>query len=126
MSLILVSYLVIGVLGFIAQMAIPGFIRPGCLAEGRLARIQHTLTDRYFPPRDDTDVLRKTRTGEKDITEIPWIFRAGLHVLQWLPDLYREVIVGKISMRDYLLGEYKCHPIKNSRLTRTQTAGFYR
>jgi len=115
LTVILVTYLVIGVLVFIAQMALPGFIRPGCSGTASLARIEHTLTDRYFPPDDDTDALRKTRTGEKDITDIPWIFRVALHVVQWLPDLYREVIVGKMPVRDYLLGGYKCHPIKNSR-----------
>ena len=117
LGVLLVSYLAIGALVFTVQAALPRLVKPGCPGDGSLARTEYTLTGRYFPPRNDTDVLRKTRTGEKDITEIPWIFRVGFHVVQWLPDLYREVIAGDMSLGGYFLGGYKCHPIKTARLS---------
>lgn len=102
---LLVSYLVIGGLIFIAQLGLPKLFEPHCSR-----RVEHTLTDRYFPPRSDFEVLDKTRTGKKDITDTSSILRVGSHVVQWLPDLYREVLAGEMPVRDYLLGGYKCHP----------------
>ena len=103
---LMIGYLVIGGLIFVIQLAMPKISEPTCFG-----RVKHVLTDRYFPPRDDLDALVKTRTGKKDITDSSWILRVGLQAVQWLPDLYREVITGAMPASDYLRGGYKCHPI---------------
>jgi hypothetical protein len=83
---LVISYFIIGSVIFGSQLALSTFLDPVCIGAE-----QHRLLDRYFPTQNQIHELEKTRTGKRDIGDVPWILKSGLHVAQWLPDLYREV-----------------------------------
>lgn len=93
---IVIGYFVIGGLIALTQLGLTKLFEPPCNGT-----IVHTLWA-DFPQRvDDFDALQ----GKKDESLIFGLVRG---VAQWLPDLYQEVIVGDMTVRDYLLGGYKC------------------
>jgi hypothetical protein len=116
-----ISYFIIGGVIFGSQLALSTFLDPVCIGAE-----QHRLLDRYFPPRNQIHELEKTRTGKRDIGDVSWILKSGLHVTQWLPDLYREVIAGTMSARSYLFGGYTCHPRMDIPIRRIQPISGYR
>jgi hypothetical protein len=93
---VVIGYLVIGGLIALTQLGLTKLFEPPCSGT-----IVHTLwTD--FPKRlDDSEVLAGKR-------EDPLAFGLVRGLVQWLPDLYQEVIAGDMTVRDYLLGGYKC------------------
>lgn len=114
------GYLLVGAIVLVSQFVFARFFDPVCLGT-----VQHALLDRYFPPRSQLDELEKTRTGRRDISDTSFTLRLGLHVAQWLPDLYREVFAGTMSVRGYFFGGYVCHRRLDTPLRRIRpVAGF--
>jgi hypothetical protein len=115
------AYLAIGVIILVSQFISTRFFDPVCVGTE-----QHILLDRYFPPRSQLDELKKTLTGKRDISDASLALRWTLHIAQWLPDLYREVLNGTMSMRAYFFGGYVCHPNMDMPLRRIRPISQFR
>lgn len=81
------GYLAIGVVIGLTQLGLSKLFEPPCSGI-----VTHTLWER----------------GDSKDTHFLW--RAGSSVVQWLPDLYSQVLKGDMTARDYLLGGYHCEP----------------
>jgi len=103
---IVIGYFVIGGLIALTQLGLTKVFEPPCNGTPI-----HTLWAgfRQDGSVDLSDRLVATREGKPaDEPLLVYAVRVGLRLAQWLPDLYREVIVGDMTVRDYLLGGYQC------------------
>jgi|RhiMethySRZTD1v2_1073278.scaffolds.fasta_scaffold352893_1 hypothetical protein len=93
---IVIGYLVIGGLIGLTQLAMTKLFEPPCNGT-----IVHTLWADFPQRLDDSEILAGKR-------EESLIFGLVRGLAQWLPNLSRKVITGDMTVRDYLLGGYKC------------------
>lgn len=95
---LVVGYFLIGAAIGITQLSLSKVFEPPCNGT-----IVHTLWTGFPKRLDDSEVL----AGK---SEEPLTFGLARGLVRWLPGLYSELIVGDMSLRDYLLGGYQCRP----------------
>lgn len=86
-----------------------GFAVAGYLAVGAIIGLTQLGLNKLFEPPCSGIVKHALwERGHPEDTHFLW--RAGSSVVQWLPDLYSRVLKGDMTVRDYLLGGYRCEP----------------
>lgn len=104
---IIIGYFAIGGLIALTQLGLSKLFEPPCNGIPL-----HTLwTDfRGRDMLDDLERLQATAEGKQgDESLVFYVFRFGRGLARWLPDLYREVIVGDMTVQNYLLGGFQCY-----------------
>jgi len=86
---LVIGYFAIGALIAVTQLGLVNLFEPDCAG-----KVVHTLWVDF--PKG------------LDHREASLIFGLARGLARWLPDLYQEVIAGDMTVRNYLLGGYKC------------------
>lgn len=103
-GLIVVGYFVTGALLSLTQLGLSKlFESPSC--NGIPA---YVLLASYSRDAIDLENLQKTGT-EKPESLQRYLLRFGRSLARWLPILFQEVVVGKMTARNYLIGGFRCY-----------------
>jgi hypothetical protein len=95
---VVIGYFAIGALIGLTQLGLTKLYEPPCNGTA-----VHTLWADFPKRLEDYEVLQ----GKVEESVI-FGFTRGL--VRWLPDLYTEVVAGDMTVRNYLLGGFRCYP----------------
>jgi len=86
-----------------------GFAVAGYLAVGAIIGLTQLGLNKLFEP-PCSGIVKHALWERGHPEDAHFLWRAGSSVVQWLPDLYSRVLKGDMTVRDYLLGGYRCEP----------------